>query len=107
MPRNGELVDGQAAGQSRGDESPKTGKRWSRSKLPVEKGKGRNLKIPDTLFDQLCLYARTTKVKATDKKGKEYTRSLTVSEATCKALISFLPKGLRITIDAPADQTAE
>jgi hypothetical protein len=103
--RNAELVDDLVDEQNRGGELPTRGKqRRPRAKLPTEKGKGRNIKIPDSLFDQLCLYARRTKVKAVNKAEKEYTRSLTVSEATCKALISFLPK-LRITEDAPAGQS--
>ena len=103
--RNGELVDDLVDGQSGGD-IPTKGKRRPRAKLPTEKGKGRNIKIPDALFDQLCLYARRTKVRlvGVDKAGreKEWVRSLTVSEAVCKFLTAGLPK-LRIVEDTPQD----
>ena len=61
-----------------------------------EKGRPRNLVIPDSLYDTLVLYATKTKVKVVDTtrtgQRREHARSLTVSEAACKALASFLPK---------------
>jgi hypothetical protein len=54
-----------------------------------EKPRSRNLVMPDSLYDALALYALQTKVKV--KKGRdEYRRSLTVSEAACKAIDSYL-----------------
>lgn len=54
-PRNGELADDQADA-GRGDDAPAKARR--RRKGPVlEKGKGRNLKIPDSVFRRLELEA--------------------------------------------------
>jgi hypothetical protein len=51
-PRNGELVDDQVDGESNAP------KRKSRRRAPItEKGKGRNLKIPDSVFKRLELEA--------------------------------------------------
>jgi hypothetical protein len=56
MPReNGELDDDQVDGQSRGDDAPS--KRRRRRPPVTEKGKGRNLKIPDSVFRRLELEA--------------------------------------------------
>lgn len=56
MPRdNGGLDDDQVDGQSRGDDAPS--KRRRRRAPIVEKGKGRNLKIPDSVFRRLGLEA--------------------------------------------------
>lgn len=93
---NGESADDQA-GENRG-EKPGRKARTSRHRTD-EKGRSRNLVIPDSLYDALYLYARRTKIKVRDEKRingrvveKALVRSLTVSEAACKALASFLPK---------------
>jgi len=97
-PENGELLDDQA--ESRGvipTAKPRT------RRLRTEKGHARNLVIPDSLYDRLCLYAQRTRVKveikaAPGKKPIERSRSLTVSEAACAVLDRGLPK-LRIVED--------
>jgi hypothetical protein len=100
--RNGELVDDLADGQ-RGDESPVKGKR-RRAKISTEKGRGRNIKMPDGLYDQLCLFARRSKVtmSSTDRTGKqkEWKRSMTVSEAVCLLVERGLPGRYSIVEDA-------
>jgi hypothetical protein len=61
--------------------------------------KGRNIKIPDTLYDPVCLYALTTKVTVTSEQRvngivvgmRETRRSMTVSEAICNALNAYGP----------------
>jgi hypothetical protein len=55
MPRNGELDD--QAGESRGDDAPAKARRRKRRPPITEKGKGRNLKIPDGVFRRLELEA--------------------------------------------------
>jgi hypothetical protein len=106
--KNGEPVDDQAAAESRGG---KSGRRSRTQRYRAdEKGRSRNLVIPDSLYDSLYLYARKTKVKVRDERRingrvveKELIRSMTVSEAACKAIASFLPKKLTIIEeDAPA-----
>jgi hypothetical protein len=104
---NGELDEDQAA-ESRGD---KPGRRSRAQRYRAdEKGRSRNLVIPDSLYDSLYLYARKTKVKIRDERRingriveKALVRSMTVSEAACKAIASFLGnKRLVITEeDAP------
>jgi hypothetical protein len=104
---NGEPTDDQT-GESRGDK-PGRKARGQRYRTD-EKGRSRNLVIPDSLYDSLYLYARKTKVKVRDERRingrvveKALVRSLTVSEAACRALASFLPKKLTIVEeDAPA-----
>lgn len=94
VPRNGELADDQVDGHSNGDgQSGGTKPRRARFQ-PTEPGRGRNLKVPDSLYDQMCLYARKTKIKVRDKKSREYTRSLTISEAFCKAAQSLLARNI-------------
>ena len=59
LERNGDLADDQADGQSRGDTSQAKARSPRRRRPPVtEKGKGRNLKIPDTVYRRLDLEAR-------------------------------------------------
>jgi hypothetical protein len=54
-PREGALDDDQVDGQSRGGDAPA---RKRRRRPPVtEKGKGRNLKIPDSVWQRLELEA--------------------------------------------------
>jgi hypothetical protein len=48
------------------------------------------------------MYALKTKVKAHTKKGVTYSRSLTVSEAWCKAARSFLARNGGAEADRPA-----
>jgi len=104
MPReNGELADDQA--ESRG--VIPTAKPRARRVKSTEKGHARNLVIPDSLYDRLCLYAQKTRVKVESKADARATpgktpapryRSLTVSEALCEMLERGLPK-LRIVED--------
>ncbi len=91
VPRNGELDDDQVDVHTNGD-AQAAEKKPRRRFVPTEPGRGRNLKVPDRLYDQMCLYARKTKIKVLDKKGKEYTRSLTISEAFCKGAQSLLAR---------------
>jgi hypothetical protein len=101
VPRNGELADDQVDGQTNGDgQVGKTATRRRRFQ-PMEPGRGRNLKVPDSLYDQMCLYARKTKIKVLDKRNREYTRSLTISEAFCKAAQSLLTKNGAADPDRP------
>jgi hypothetical protein len=93
---NGEPVDDQAEGRGG---NARRGKALRIVKFTPEKGRARNLVIPDELYDRLCIYALKTKIKVQEGK-KDYVRSLTVSEAACKALASFLPK-LSITEEQP------
>jgi hypothetical protein len=109
----GDQVDDQADDQaeSRGDRS---GRRARTQRIRTdEKGRSRNLVIPDSLYDSLYLYARKTKVKVRPEKRingrvveKELVRSMTVSEAACKAIAAFLPKRLTIVEESgsPADE---
>ena len=55
-PRNGELVDDQVDGGQGGD-APAKARRRTRKGPILEKGKGRNLKIPDSVFQRLELEA--------------------------------------------------
>jgi hypothetical protein len=105
---NGEPSDDEGRGQKPG--------RKGRVRLheTEEKSRSRNLMIPDSLYDQLYLYARRTKVKAKEerivnnRKQEAVYRSMTVSEAACKALASFLPKGrLTIVEDGESPPAAE
>ena len=54
-PRNGELADDQVEGGQGGDAPTKV--RRKRKGPVLEKGKGRNLKIPDSVFERLELEA--------------------------------------------------
>jgi hypothetical protein len=103
-----ELADDQADAESRGG---KPGRRSRTQRYQAgEKGRSRNLVIPDSLYDSLYLYARKNKVKVRDERRingriveKALVRSMTVSEAACKAIASFLPKKLTIVEeDSPA-----
>jgi hypothetical protein len=94
--RNGELVDELLDDQAESMPSPKR----TRRKIvpPEEKGRGRNVKIPDGLFDELCQYALKKKVP-TVVAGKPATRAMTISEVVCVSLLKLLradersPKG--------------
>jgi hypothetical protein len=56
---NGESTDDPADGQGRGDANQARARTPRRRRPPVtEKGKGRNLKIPDTVYRRLDLEAR-------------------------------------------------
>jgi hypothetical protein len=71
-----------------------------------EKPRSRNLVMPDSIYDALALYALQTKVRV--KKGRyEYKRSLTVSEAACKAIASFLRGVNRRTSSAELEPATE
>lgn len=98
LSENGELLDDQA--ESRG--VIPTARPRARRLASTEKGHARNLVIPDSLYDRLCLYAQRTRIKveakAAGKKPVERYRSLTVSEAACNILERGLPK-LRIVED--------
>jgi hypothetical protein len=84
-----------------------------------DKGRSRNLVIPDSLYDNLCIYAKNKKVRVKDEIRENgrvirpaLIRSMTVSEAACEALES-IPKltvsKARPAADKPttADQAAE
>ena len=66
--------------------------------VTAEKGRSRNLVIPDSLHDAAAIYAKKNKVRTTWKRTvngisvgeKEGTRSLTISEVVCDALTTFL-----------------
>jgi hypothetical protein len=66
----------------------------------MEKGRSRNLVIPDSLYDVVFIHARRTKVKTASKRRvngivvatKEGTRSLTASEVVCDAIAEYLRK---------------
>jgi hypothetical protein len=93
MPREGELVDDQADGQSRGDAGPAR-RAPRRSRTPVtEKGKGRNLKIPDGVFRRLTLEAM--------RKGTDASKLVT------KILDRELPASIRIAVDDDKPPAAE
>jgi hypothetical protein len=96
-----ELADDPADAEGRGGKPTRRSR--SQRYQTGEKGRSRNLVIPDSLYDSLCLYARKTKIKVRDERRingrvveKALTRSLTVSEAACKAIANFLPKKLTI-----------
>lgn len=103
-PRETPLDDDQAASESRGDGPP--GKRPRASRAPSgERGRGRNIKMPDSLFDELAIYARRAKVRViATRHGKrqEWLRSLTVSEAACQAIRRFLADRQRKPDTPPA-----
>lgn len=98
LPETNGEADDQGGQTGRGGASGR--KRRSRYQTD-EKGRSRNLVMPDSLYDLLCLYARKTKVKVREK-GREYVRSLTVSEAACKLLASSLPRLRIVEDDQPA-----
>lgn len=83
------------AGEGRGDQP---GRRRARRQRTAEKGRSRNLVIPDSLHDAAFIFARKTKVKTTWRRtvnghvvsAKEGTRSLTISEVVCDALAAYL-----------------
>jgi hypothetical protein len=83
------------AGEGRGEQS---GRRRVRRKQTAEKGRSRNLVIPDSLHDAAAIYAKKNKVKTTWKRTvngisvgeKEGSRCLTISEVVCEALTTFL-----------------
>jgi hypothetical protein len=91
---NGELADDQADGQGRGDASQAKA-RAPRRRRPVinEKGKGRNLKIPDSVFRRLTLEAQR---QQTDN-----------SKLVTKILDRELPTDIRIVVGDEKTPTAE
>ena len=95
---NGELADDQV-GESRGEQP---GRKRTRRQPSGEKGRSRNLVIPDELYDEMHIYALRFKVTEKTKKGATYKRSLTVSEAWCKAARSLLAKNGSADADRPA-----
>jgi hypothetical protein len=85
-PRDGELADDQADGQGRGDASPAKARAHRQRRTPVtEKGKGRNLKIPDGVFRRLTLEAQ--------RRGTDNSKLVT------KILDRELPTNIRIVVD--------
>jgi hypothetical protein len=62
------------------------GKSWM-----AEKGRSRNLVIPDSLYDELSVLAIKTKITVGEGR-RAYSRSLTVSEVTCEAIAAYLVK---------------
>jgi hypothetical protein len=85
-PRDGELVDDQADGQGRGDTIPAKARAPRQRRTPVtEKGKGRNLKIPDGVFRRLTLEAQ--------RRGTDNSKLVT------KILDRELPTNIRIVVE--------
>jgi hypothetical protein len=74
-----------------------------------ETAKGRNIKIPDNLYDAVCYYALKTKITIkTDRTvngihagTKETTRSMYAAEVVCKALNAYQPLKQYISIANP------
>lgn len=96
MPRegNGELADDQADGQGRGDANEAKARSPRRRRPPItEKGKGRNLKIPDSVFLRLTLEAQRT---GTDN-----------SKLVTKILDRTLPTDIRIVVGDEKAPAAE
>lgn len=91
MPHdNGDLTDDQADEQSRGDANQKARAPRRRRPAITEKGKGRNLKIPDSVFRRLSLEAQR---QQTDN-----------SKLVTKILDRELPTDIRIVVgDAAAE----
>jgi hypothetical protein len=93
MPRNGDQVDDQGDGESRGD-APARSRAPRRRRPPItEKGKGRNLKIPDTVFRRLELEAIRT---GTDN-----------SKLVTKILDRELPTDIRVVVGDEKAATSE
>jgi hypothetical protein len=95
-PRDGDpLIDDQADGQGRGDAVPAVKARAPRQRrTPVtEKGKGRNLKIPDGVYRRLTLEAR--------RRGTDASKLVT------KILDRELPANIRIVVDDEKPPAAE
>jgi hypothetical protein len=91
MPR--ELDDDQADGESRG-ETPARARAPRKRRPPItEKGKGRNLKIPDSVFRRLELEAIRTQ---TDN-----------SKLVTKILDRELPTDIRVVVGDEKAPTAE
>ena len=83
MPRDGELADDQVDGESRGEAAPGRPRLPRKHRPPItEKGKGRNLKIPDSVFRRLELEAI--------RKGKDKSKLVT------EILDRELPKNISI-----------
>ena len=62
------LLDGESADDQAGEgRAEQPGRTRSRRHRTDEKGRSRNLVIPDSLYDALYLYARKTKVKVRDE----------------------------------------
>jgi hypothetical protein len=88
--RGDELADDQADGQGRGDAN-QAKSRASRKRRPAitEKGKGRNLKIPDGVFRRLTLEAA--------RRGTDNSKLVT------KILDQELPVDIRIVVGRDED----
>ena len=89
MPHdNGDLTDDQADGQSRGEANQAKARSPRRRRPPVtEKGKGRNLKIPDGVFHRLDLEAT--------RRGMDRSKLVT------DILDRNLPTDIRIVVGDP------
>lgn len=85
---NGDGSDGQAATAGRGVARARRvrDKPWM-----GEKGRSRNLVIPDSLYDSLSHLAIKTKITVGEGRNA-HPRSLTVSEAACEAIAAYLVK---------------
>jgi len=82
---NGDLVDDQADAESRGDSLTSKGPRRRPRRAPItEKGKGRNLKIPESVFRRLELEAIRTR---TDN-----------SKLVTKILDRELPRDIKVVV---------
>jgi hypothetical protein len=93
MPRNGDQVDDQGDVEGRGD-APTRSRSPRRRRPPItEKGKGRNLKIPDTVFRRLELEAIRT---GTDN-----------SKLVTKIIARELPADIRVVVGDEKAQATE
>jgi len=90
-PRNGELDDQVDA--SRGDGAPTKARRRQRRAPIAEKGKGRNLKIPDSVFRRLELEA--------------IRRGWDKSKLATHLLNQLLPADIKIVVDGKQPVAAE
>jgi hypothetical protein len=92
--------DSDEADKSKGGATKSPAKPRARRPVLVEKGRGRNIKIPDGLYDPLSQLARRTKVKTTWERSvngvkvsvEQGYRYQTISEAVCEAIVDYLKK---------------
>ena len=91
---NGEPMDDPADGPGRGDANQARARSPRRRRAPVtEKGKGRNLKIPDTVYYRLDLEARR--------------RGIDRSKLVTQILDRDLPTNIRIIVGDEKTPAAE
>jgi hypothetical protein len=85
---NGDGLDDHAVIGGRGPSRARKvrGKSWM-----AEKGRSRNLVIPDSLYDAMCILAIKTKITVGEGRNA-HQRSLSVSEVACEAIAAYLVK---------------